>query len=93
MSFFELGMLVLFGISWPISVIKSIRMKSAVGKSVGFTICVFVGYLSGITHKLLYNRDFILIVYFFNLTMVGIDIVLYFINSRRDKMLDRKATD
>ncbi|MBR4331962.1 MAG: hypothetical protein IKP72_04740 [Clostridia bacterium] len=85
MSFFELGMIVCFGISWPISVLKSIRTKSTVGKSIAFSIIVFVGYILGIIHKLKYSRDFVLYAYLFNLTMVGTDIVIYFINYRRDK--------
>ena len=85
MSIFELGMLVCFGVSWPINVIKSLREKSAKGKSLPFTIAILVGYICGITHKLLYSRDAVLIAYFFNLTMVTVDLVLYFINRRRDQ--------
>lgn len=85
MSIFELGMLVCFGISWPISVVKSLREKSAKGKSLPFTIAIMIGYVCGITHKLLYSRDAVLIVYVFNLTMVTIDLALYFVNRRRDR--------
>lgn len=85
MSFFELGMLVCFGISWPISVMKSYRMKTTKGKSLPFTIAIVVGYIMGITHKLLYSRDAVLYVYFFNLTMVSIDLILYFVNLRHDR--------
>lgn len=85
MSFFELGMLVCFGISWPISVMKSYRMKTTKGKSLPFTIAIVVGYIMGITHKLLYSRDAVLYVYFFNLTMVSIDLILYFVNLRYDR--------
>lgn len=85
MSFFELGMIVCFGISWPISVLKSIRTRSTVGKSIAFSIIVFVGYILGIIHKLKFSRDFVLYAYLFNLIMVGTDIVIYFINYRRDK--------
>ena len=85
MSFFELGMLVCFGISWPISVMKSYRMKTTKGKSLPFTIAIVIGYIMGITHKLLYSRDAVLYVYFFNLTMVSIDLILYFVNLRYDR--------
>ena len=87
MSFFELGMVVCFGISWPINVIKSIRTKSTVGKSIAFSVVVFVGYILGIIHKLKYSRDFVLYAYILNLTMVSIDIVVYILNYRRDKKL------
>lgn len=85
MSFFELGMLVCFGISWPISVVKSYRMKTTKGKSLPFTIAIIIGYLMGITHKLLYSRDAVLFVYIFNLCMVCTDFALYFVNRRYDK--------
>jgi len=87
LSFFELGMVVCFGISWPINVIKSIRTKSTVGKSIAFSVVVFVGYILGIIHKLKYSRDFVLYAYILNLTMVSIDIVVYILNYRRDKKL------
>lgn len=86
LSFFELGMLVCFGISWPVSVYKSLKTKTAKGKSVVFLLAIFIGYISGIIHKLLYSLDFVLVIYCFNLLMVSIDLVLYFINKRRDKM-------
>ena len=85
MSVFELGMLICFGISWPINVLKSYRMKTAKGKSLPFLIAIVVGYLLGITHKLLYSRDIVLAMYIINLCMVSADLVLYFINRRYDK--------
>ena len=85
MSVFELGMLICFGVSWPINVLKSYRMKTAKGKSLPFLIAIVVGYLLGITHKLLYSRDIVLAMYIINLCMVSADLVLYFMNRRYDK--------
>ena len=85
MSVFELGMLICFGVSWPINVMKSYRMKTAKGKSLPFLIAIVVGYLLGITHKLLYSRDIVLAMYIINLCMVSADLVLYFMNRRYDK--------
>lgn len=85
MSIFELGMLICFGVSWPISVVKSYRMKTAKGKSLPFLLAIVIGYVSGITHKLLYSRDIVLVMYVINLCMVSTDLVLYFINRRYDK--------
>lgn len=78
-------MLVCFGISWPVNVMKSIRMKSAKGKSLAFLIAIFVGYIFGIIHKLIYSRDGVLYLYILNLIMVGMDLTLYFVNRRRDR--------
>ena len=85
MSIFELGMLICFGVSWPISVVKSYRMNTAKGKSLPFLLAIVIGYVSGITHKLLYSRDIVLVMYVINLCMVSTDLVLYFINRRYDK--------
>jgi len=85
MSFFELGMLVCFGLSWPINVVKSYRARTAKCKSILFLVAIFVGYVFGIIHKLLYSRDMVLAVYIFNILMVTADICLYFRNLRLDK--------
>ena len=44
-QFFEMCMIVCFGISWPISVVKSYRSKTAKGKSGIFSLFVWVGYI------------------------------------------------
>ena len=52
-EFFEILMIVSFGVSWPLNVIKSFKAKTTKGKSLGFLILIFVGYIFGITSKLL----------------------------------------
>lgn len=83
MSFFEMFMLICFGTAWPISIFKTIKSKSTKGKSLFFLVIVFIGYLSGIIHKILYNFDFVIVFYFLNATMVLIDIFLYLYTSKR----------
>jgi hypothetical protein len=82
-SVFELIMLVCFGVSWPFSVYKSWKSKSVQGKSLIFLLAIWIGYVSGILHKVFFAPDFVILVYIFNLTMVTLDLVLYFVNSRR----------
>ena len=77
-------MLFCFGIAWPINLINSYRSRTAKGKNPLFTIVVIVGYLSGITHKLLYSRDLVLVLYLINLVMITADLCLYFRNRRLD---------
>ena len=91
MSFFELGMLVCFGVSWPISVMKSYRMRTAKGKSLPFLMAILIGYVCGIVHKILYSRDLVLIIYIINLLMVSADVALYFRNRKLDRMNETKA--
>ena len=82
MSPFEAIMLLCFGISWPISIAKSLRVKHVQGKSPVFSAVIAIGYMSGIIHKVFYNFDWILFLYALNLVMVTTDLVLYFHYSR-----------
>jgi len=77
MSGFEAAMLVCFGVSWPVSILKALRTKVVQGKSPLFMALVLVGYGCGIAHKLLYSLDWVLALYVFNLAMVFIDLMLY----------------
>ena len=78
MSVFEAAMLVCFGISWPISIAKSIRIKQVVGKSPLFMAILCVGYVCGCIHKLTNSMDWIIGLYALNLVMVLIDLSLYY---------------
>ena len=92
----ETVMIVSFGLSWPMNVIKSYRARTAKGKSLLFLCFILFGYVAGITGKFLneaYMADFaskwyVLVFYVLNLLMVGADIVLY----ARNTALDRKAS-
>jgi len=86
---FELGMLILFGISWPVSIYKSYRSKAVGSKSVIFLFAVILGYLSGIINKFINGLDYVTVFYFINMVMVSIDACLYFRNKKleRDKDL------
>jgi hypothetical protein len=77
MSVFEAAMLICFGISWPASIIKSLRTRVVVGKSPLFMVIVCVGYLSGIIHKIVYSPDWIVGLYCLNMALVAVDLALY----------------
>lgn len=89
----EIVMIVSFGASWPMNVIKSYKARSAKGKSLAFLLLIFFGYIAGIASKFLneaymasFNEKwYVLFFYFLNLTMVGIDLILYFRNRQLDK--------
>ncbi len=76
MSPFEIGMLVCFGFSWPISIWKLWRAKRSEGKSRLFASIVLAGYVCGILHKLIYSLDPVIVLYVVNLAMVGFDLHL-----------------
>jgi hypothetical protein len=81
MSVFEIIMLICFGAAWPFSIHKSIRTKSAEGKSLIFLIIVVIGYVAGILHKVFYNYDWVVYLYALNALMVCIDIALFLRNA------------
>lgn len=85
MSIFEIVMLLCFGLAWPFSIYKSVISKQTQGKSVLFLIIVVIGYISGIIHKLLYSRDWVVMLYALNALMVSVDIALYYRNKRFEK--------
>ena len=53
---FEVLMLVCFGISWPFNISKSLKSRTAKGKSVAFELCIVVGYVCGLAGKILDRR-------------------------------------
>ncbi|MBF0473557.1 MAG: hypothetical protein HQK91_08180 [Nitrospirae bacterium] len=77
---FEIIMLLCFGFAWPVSIYKSYKAKDNAGKSVLFLFIVFIGYLSGIAHKVFYHFDFVVYLYILNGLMVFVDILLYYRN-------------
>lgn len=91
----EIVMLVSFGASWPLNVMKSYKARTAKGKSIAFLSLIFFGYMAGTVSKLInetYMASFaqkwyVLFFYVLNLVMVGADLVLYF----RNRALDRKG--
>ena len=83
----EIMMIVCFGISWPVNVLKSYRARTTKGKSLLFLVLIFVGYIFGIVAKLSAPsfKWYVLFFYVLNLVMVGLDLLLYWRNYRLDK--------
>ena len=88
---FDIMMVISFGASWPLNVMKSYRARTTKGKSLGFLLLIFFGYIIGIIGKILTpNFDwgkkwYTVFFYVLNLIMVGIDLILYVRNYRLDK--------
>ena len=89
----EIIMILLFGASWPMNVVKSYKARSAKGKSILFLIFIFVGYIAGIASKFtndVYMADFsekwyVLVFYILNFIMVSVDLCMYIRNRGLDK--------
>jgi hypothetical protein len=78
MSVFEALMLVCFGLSWPISIMKAVRTKRVAGKSPLFLGILIAGYVFGCLHKVLYALDWVILLYAMNLILVCVDLGLYY---------------
>ena len=87
MSVFETGMLLCFGLAWPVSIYRTYKSRSTKGKSLFFSVIVLVGYASGIIHKVLYSNDIVMYLYIINFTMVAVDMCLWF----RNRSLEKKG--
>ena len=82
----EALMVICFGLSWPTSIIKSLRSRSTKGKSLLFMIFIDIGYIFGIVGKILGgNITYVFIFYVLNFFMVLTDIFLYLRNRASEK--------
>ncbi len=97
----EIIMIVSFGVSWPLNLIKSYNARTTHGKSLLFLLLIFFGYIAGITSKFVnesYMANFadkwyVLFFYFLNFIMVGADIAMYFRNLALDKKKKKETLD
>ncbi|MBQ7301439.1 MAG: hypothetical protein IJW77_16560 [Clostridia bacterium] len=91
-----------FGLSWPISIRKSVISRTAKGKSLFFEVFLLIGYACGITRKviqltamdesgLLFFLSFFF--YILNFIMISIDVALYFRNSALDRAREAEGSD
>ena len=85
MGVYEFLMLCCFGFSWPFSILKTIKAKSAKGKSLGFMFLIELGYTFGIAHKILFDCNWVIWAYAVLFLLIAIDISLYFHYSAIDR--------
>ena len=93
MEFYELMevcMIVAFGCSWPMNVIKSYKVRTTKGKSLAFLLLILGGYVCGITGKLMAPSCKWYVLFFYVLNMVAADLALYIRNYRLDKQREAK---
>ncbi len=79
MSVFEAGMMVCFGISWPIAALKTYRCKCVHGKSIHFSMLILLGYMCGIAHKVLDDMDWVFWLYILNTFFLLVDMYLFWL--------------
>ena len=82
----EIIMLICFGFSWPLNVIKAYKAKTAKGTSLPFILLIITGYIAGIAAKVITGQiNYVLIAYIVNLAIVSLNIAIYFRNVSLDK--------
>ena len=85
---FEVLMLLCFGASWPFNISKSLKSRTAKGKSIGFELCIITGYLCGLAGKFIAgNITYVVFVYILDILMVSFDLIL----TLRNRVYDRRA--
>ena len=84
MSLFEALMMLGFGLAWPFNIYKSVKTKTAAGKSFAFMITIELAYACGVIHKVFYNYDAVIWLYVANFVMVFIDLMLMIRNRKLD---------
>ena len=95
----EAGMLVCFGVSWPVDIIKSLRVRRTEGKSLSFMVIILAGYALGIAAKvsgILAAKTalpWVTALYALNFLFVAVDIALYLRFSRRAASQVRSGPD
>lgn len=93
----EVVMIVSFGASWPMNVIKSWKARTAKGKSLAFLCLILFGYAAGITGKFMnpvYMAEFaqkwyVLFFYVLNFVMISMDLIIYFRNKKLDAQREK----
>ena len=84
----ETIMLVCFGFSWPINLIKAYKARTAKSTSLPFVLLIIMGYIAGISAKIILgNINYVLVAYLLNLAIVSLNLIVYF----RNMALDKKA--
>ena len=90
-AIFETIMLVCFGLSWPINVVKAYKAGTTKGTSLPFILLIITGYIAGITAKIFNGQfNYVFIVYINNLVIVMLNVVVYFRNYHLDKKTNEK---
>lgn len=98
-SIMEMMMVVCFGISWPLNIVKAWKARTAKGTSLLFYMFIWIGYVFAMTGKFvtIYNNApapwyetvhwYVMFFYVVNVIMVSVGIGIYF----RNKLIDSRG--
>ena len=86
----ETIMLVCFGFSWPMNLIKAYKARTAKSTSLPFVLLIIMGYIAGISAKIILgNINYVLVAYLLNLAIVSLNLIVYFRNMALDKKTNK----
>ncbi|AGI47982.1 hypothetical protein TALC_00989 [Thermoplasmatales archaeon BRNA1] len=89
---FEILMLLCFAVSWPFNILKSYRVRTAVGKSIMFETLVEIGYVCGMVNKIVSDDvNYVFAFYLLDFGLVAADMLLWARNKRLDAARVSKA--
>ena len=92
MSILEAIMLVCFGLSWPISIYRTYKVKNPLGKSIAFLWLIIIGYIAGILNKIVGHKvDWVIWLYAVNALMVATDLFLVLLYRRRNSRTENSG--
>ena len=87
----ETFMLLCFGLSWPVSLFRSLRAGSARSSSLAFMCLILAGYFAGIAAKVMpAGCGFVFYVYLFNILMVAANLIVTLYNRAKDRKSDSR---
>lgn len=87
-SLLETLMLICFGCSWPLNLMKAYKSRTAKSTSLPFILLIITGYIAGISAKILTGQiNYVLAAYLINLAIVSLNLLVYF----RNVILDKKS--
>ncbi len=76
----EGAMMICFGMSWPVAILKTWRSKRTDGKSLAFLAIIVTGYLAGIVGKFIKSGgavpEPVTLLYAINALLVAVDLAL-----------------
>lgn len=91
-SILETVMLVCFGLSWPLNMVKAYKARTAKGTSLLFLLLIITGYIGGISAKMISgNINYVFAVYIVNLVIVLLNLAVYVRNTSLDRNAEKEV--
>ena len=90
-NIFEMLMVILFGVSWPLNIAKAWKARTQKGSSVLFYFFILAGYVFGLGSKYIKLQQgistpgYVWFFYILNAVMVSVGIAIYYRNGIYDK--------